>query len=166
MIPNVISEAEETALIGHIVDALSDVKYQGFGKAERSKVLRYGYDYTDKLKQIDPIPGWLTNSLYMVAVQIGKSKLMNSVTINEYQPGHGISRHVDSPKFVSPIVILSLGSSAIMKVWIPSQVGTPCEVYLPPRSLECLFGPWPHSIDGRSVTKTRYSIVFRERLLK
>lgn len=156
LIPEVITESKEQELVERIKKALDGISESGHGKAERSRVKRYGYDYTEKLKKIEPIPQWLD-----------LLSSFNSVTINEYKPGHGITSHIDASYFGRVIAILSFGGSAVM-IFRTDQVDD-CHA-IPPRSLTILTGDarykWTHEIPPDSVKETRYSIVFRERLLK
>lgn len=172
LIPEVISEATELGLVERIKKALDGLPESGHGKTERSRVKRYGYDYAPKLRMIEPIPEWvgkLPNRDYPGFIaKIGMT--INSVTINEYQQGHGITPHTDADYFGPVIAILSLGGMAVMEVFSPETRTWTLRERIPGRSLLILSGEirrtWKHGIDGGSVTETRYSIVFRERLLK
>lgn len=163
LIPEVISVETEKLLIGMILECLVDVAKDRYGIGQRSRVKRYGYDYTERTRMLKPIPDWL-----ILAAQPHRKVKANSITINEYLPGHGIALHVDSLKFGPVIEILTLGGSAVM-LWRPTHTSIPSEQTIPPRSLMILSGEvrskWEHGIKGESVTETRYSIVFRERLL-
>lgn len=121
----------------------------------RSRIIRFGYDYTEKKTFLKPLPDWF----WMPRLE----NTFDSVTINEYQPGHSIAPHIDSTKFDDPIAILSLLSPATMVLHPP--LGDTVDVLLPARSLAILSGEvryqWKHSI--RPVDKLRYSVVYRIR---
>jgi alkylated DNA repair dioxygenase AlkB len=73
--------------------------------------------------------------------------------INEYQPGQGISPHVDCVPCFGPVVAaISLGSGCVMDFTHP-QDGTKVPVHLAPGSLCVMTGParyaWRHSIAAR-----------------
>lgn len=163
LIPEVISETTERELVERIKEALDGIPESGYGKAERSRVKRYGYDYVPKLRMLEPIPEWVKfeQPFRWPGIQV------NSVTINEYQPGHGITPHIDASYFGPVIAILSLGGSTVM---LFRTAPFAYDRAIPPRSLTILTGDarykWTHEILPKSVIETRYSIVFRERLLK
>lgn len=166
LIPEAISLKWEDRLIVNIKAALAGVNRDRYGIGERSRVKRYGYDYTPKVKKVEDVPEWLGQFYGILKLVTVFQFNINSVTINEYKPGHGIASHVDADYFGPVIAILSLGGSAAMTVgttvWCKTEI-------IWPRSLTILSGNarnWIHSIDGKSVKETRYSIVFRERLLK
>ena len=90
--------------------------------------------------------------------------------VNEYEPGQGISPHIDcEPCFGNRIFSLSLGSSASMYFTHPSKEKV--EVALAPKSLIMMVGEaryaWKHSIPARKQdngTKRdrRVSLTFRK----
>ncbi len=151
-IPDFITKEEERALINNI-DAqpwLTDLK---------RRVQHYGYRYDYKARAVTneaylgEIPEWIAP----VASRLYDQKLFNKIPdqaiVNEYDPGQGISAHVDCvPCFGDVIASLSLGSSAIMQFTHP-QSGERQELYLQERSLIVLSGAaryeWTHSIPAR-----------------
>lgn len=74
----------------------------------------------------------------------------DQLTVNRYEPGHGIPSHCDTHScFEDPIIALSLGSSISMELRQPDS-GQNANVFLPRRSLlimscESRFG-WTHGI--------------------
>jgi hypothetical protein len=65
----------------------------------------------------EPLPDWLEEMCSAVAGTglFGLSEHSpNHVLINEYQPAEGIMHHTDGPVYVNRVVIISLGSSAVM----------------------------------------------------
>lgn len=164
---NVISEETERRLIDRITDAIAKVKINRDAQ-DRSRILRFGYDYQDKDVWLGEPPPWTYEA-------IGYSG--ESVTVNEYGPGHGIRPHVDSLKFDDEIRILNLGSQTTMQLISPSKAVT--DVFIPRRSMTMLIGEvrrtWKHGIESRAYDMnpdgirvdrgTRYSIVYRRRVV-
>lgn len=171
LIPEVISEGAERKLVERIKKALDGIPESGHGKAERSRVIRYGFNYAAKKPKWHDIPDWLAVAVAVLLIRFDFK--VNSITINEYKPGHGITPHIDASYFGPVIAIFSLGGSATMMLTPPDPGRTESPLppqFIPPRSLVILSGEarktWKHAIEGKSVVETRYSIVFRERLLK
>ncbi len=90
--------------------------------------------------------------------------------VNEYEPGQGIGRHVDSVTSFGPeIASLSLLSPTVM-TFGDRRTGNHVDIPLPPRSLVLLTGPsrysWTHMIAARKgdndvPRSRRVSITFR-----
>ncbi len=84
----------------------------------RRRVQHYGYRYDYKARAVDPsmYVGPLPAFAVAVAEQLRKLGLVedapDQLIVNEYQPGQGISAHVDcEPCFKNVIVTVSLGSA-------------------------------------------------------
>ncbi len=144
------------------------------------RVQHYGFKYDYRARRIDPdmkigpIPDW--------CIGIGKrlqengffKTMPDQVIVNEYEPGQGISPHIDcEPCFGDTIASLSLGSTATMDFTIEGE-RRKSSVFLPRRSLVILQGEsrykWKHSIpkrktdiwDGQKVKRQRrVSLTFR-----
>jgi alkylated DNA repair dioxygenase AlkB len=145
------------------------------------RVQHYGYKYDYKSRKIDEtmhigeLPQWL--------VYLGKklveadvfSEIPDQVIVNEYQPGQGISPHIDcEPCFGDTIASLSLNSTCYMD--FTEKDGTEKKsVWLEPRSLVVLKAEarylWKHAIakrrtdlhNGESVSRNRrISLTFRK----
>ncbi|XP_045695866.1 alkylated DNA repair protein alkB homolog 8 isoform X2 [Phyllostomus hastatus] len=76
----------------------------------------------------------------------------DQLTVNEYEPGHGIPAHIDTHSaFEDEIISLSLGSEIVMDFKHPDGVTVP--VMLPRRSLLVMTGEsrylWTHGITPR-----------------
>ena len=98
----------------------------------------------------------------------------NQLIVNEYQPGQGISPHVDrEDQFGETVISLSLGSQITMD-FIKKDTREKVSLLLDPRSLVVLSGEarheWMHGIPGRlsdevegeRITRTRrVSLTFR-----
>lgn len=167
-IPNAIDEQVEQRLIS-IIDTqpwLSDLK---------RRVQHYGwrYDYkartvTPELK-LGPLPDWLTSLTEQFHAYRLLPELPDQVIINEYQPGQGISPHIDCvPCFEETIASLSLGSPCIME-FIHAKTQQKIPIMLDPRSLIVLAGDarylWQHTIPGRKSDKWGDTLMYRSRRL-
>ena len=107
-------------------------------------------------------------------------EVADQVIVNEYQPGQGISSHIDcQPCFKDTIVSLSLGSGCIMDFTNKSDKTKKVPVWLAPRSLVVLSGEarheWLHGIaarrsdewDGQKYERRRrVSLTFRKVIIK
>ena len=146
----------------------------------KRRVQHYGYRYDYKARQarqedyLGPLPQLfqqlaerLTSEGYFQAVP-------DQVIINEYQPGQGISAHIDcQPCFGETIASVSLLSACVMR--FASQTSSQqMELQLQPASLLVLKGEvrhiWTHAIPSRKtdvfegqkyVRSRRISLTFR-----
>lgn len=89
------------------------------------------------------------------------------VLINRYEPGQGISAHIDSKEFKGTIVCFTLGSGCEMEFTRGEEIE---KHYVEPNSLYIMQGEcrneWKHAMkarkkDGDRVRDTRYSITMR-----
>jgi alkylated DNA repair dioxygenase AlkB len=123
----------------------------------KRRVQHYGYAYDYKARSVTPesylgpIPEWL--KVYGEKLHaLGHFKaLPDQVIVNEYQPGQGISAHIDCvPCFDCAIASLSLGSPCVMDF---SRDGEQSSLLLSPRSLLVLSEEgrykWKHAIAAR-----------------
>ena len=95
---------------------------------------------------------------------------MEQLIVNEYEPGQGIGRHVDSHDFGNTIVSLSLGSQCHMIFRDRAGDRGVLEIPLKARSLLIMKDEarlkWTHEIPSRKSDKgvprrTRVSLTFR-----
>lgn len=176
---DIINENEEKAII-------SQIDSKNWNNSLLRRVQHYGYLYEYRLgiktKQTDiivePIPDFCLDIFYKCKKYlpipiINIEKLQ--VIINEYQPGQGISAHIDDPsKFKNWIITVSLGSQCIMK-FSNKQNQTFIEKELLSRSAYLMLGDarykWTHEITKRKsdiingikkLRTRRISITFRE----
>lgn len=84
------------------------------------------------------LPGWL-NELCRAIADTGlfgsHKNVPNHVLINEYQPAEGIMHHTDGPIYADRVVIISLGSSAVMtfrRRVATAEIGAQTEEDIPP----------------------------------
>lgn len=125
----------------------------------KRRVQHYGYKYDYRARAIDesmnlgPIPDWLHAIREQQVTRGIFSKLPDQVIINEYQPGQGITAHVDcEPCFGDIVVSLSLGSACVME-FTHKRTRERSNLLLAPRSAVVLQGKarheWMHGIAGR-----------------
>lgn len=175
--PEFITEEQESNLIETIESQewLNDLK---------RRVQHYGfkYDYTarniDNSMKIGDIPSWLEEYSNLLFQKKLLPKIADQVIINEYQPGQGISSHIDCiPCFEESIACISLGSKVCME-FIHSKTNEIHNIILNPRSVFILTGDaryiWKHGIrsrktdmiDGVKISRNRrMSITFRNVIL-
>jgi len=165
-VPNFISTDEERGLL-HNIDAqnwLADLK---------RRVQHYGYKYDYKVRAVtnDAYLGGLPDWLNPVAEKLCLGGYFNDkpdqAIVNEYEPGQGISAHIDCvPCFDDVIASLSLGSAAVMQFSNP-KTGQKEELYLAPRSMVILSGAaryeWTHAIPARKSDIVQGFKISRER---
>jgi len=165
-IPNYIDESSETALL-EIIDSqpwMNDLK---------RRVQHYGWRYDYKARNVtnDLRIGTLPDWLQCYAVRLQQERLFDEtpdqVIINEYQPGQGISAHIDCvPCFAETIASLSLGSPCVMD-FTHSKTTEKSSLLLEPRSLLVLNGDaryiCQHAIAGRKTDKWNGQSIQRNR---
>jgi alkylated DNA repair dioxygenase AlkB len=150
--PNYITAEEENNLIQKIDAAAWD-------NSLKRRVQHYGYryDYQAKFANENSALGALPSWLHRLCDQLKSDGIFsaapNQIIVNEYQPGQGISAHIDCvPCFGETIASLSLGSSCIMALHQPTT-REKHEYFLSPRSLMTLAEDaryvWQHSIPAR-----------------
>lgn len=128
----------------------------------RRRVQHYGYRYDYGRRSVaadprtaaaPPLPEWAREQ----AARLVRERIMNheadQAIINEYQPGQGISPHVDCVPCFGPVVAaISLGSDCVMDFTHPEN-GAKVAVHLTSGSLCVMTGParytWRHSIAAR-----------------
>lgn len=177
-VPEYIDAATEAALIQTIDKQpwLSDLK---------RRVQHYGYKYDYKARSITqdlrlgPIPDWLDGLCDRLHADSIFSTRPDQVIINEYQPGQGITPHIDCiPCFGDTIASISIGSPCVME-FTHSGSNKKAIQLLEPRSLIVLEGDarykWQHSIpqrkadswNGQKFTRgRRISLTFRTVILE
>lgn len=142
-------------------DMLAAIDAETWSTQLRRRVQHYGHRYDYGRRGVDPasdsaappIPDWARD----MAVRLAREELMDrqaeQVIVNEYQPGQGISAHVDCVPCFGPVVAaLSLGSGCVMDFTDPES-GAKVPVTLAPGSLVVMSGParyaWRHAIAAR-----------------
>mgnify|MGYP001291000750 CR=1 FL=1 len=176
-IPAFITKEEEHALIEAIDQSpwLTDLK---------RRVQHYGYKYDYKARTvtddayIGELPDWIASIAKRLQEQGVFKTIPDQAIVNEYEPGQGISAHVDCvPCFGETIASLTLGSGATMQFQSAGSDRKE-ELYLQERSLivlsEAARYEWAHAILARKSDKVegfkierkrRVSITFRNMIL-
>lgn len=165
-ISNYITPNEHNQLI-HIIDS------QIWSKDLKRRVQHYGYKYDYKKRTVVPsmylgkLPDWI----FSIASRLYEDKLFDEMPdqmiINEYNPGQGISNHIDCvPCFSNTIASLSLGSSCIMELTHIKSLEK-ISIFLEPGSLIVLQDEsryeWQHGIPARKNDTVKDTKVARER---
>ncbi|HCM83634.1 MAG TPA: alpha-ketoglutarate-dependent dioxygenase AlkB [Rhodospirillaceae bacterium] len=151
-IPDYISAEQHDALITQI-DA------QLWNNELKRRVQHYGYRYDYKARMVHdtsylgPLPDWLASFARRLYADGIFPNFPDQVIVNEYEPGQGISAHIDcTPCFGDTIASLSLGSSCVMQLTHPASSQRE-DISLYPRSLIILSGnaryQWTHAIPAR-----------------
>ena len=113
-IEDYISEGDHDALLAQIDKNpwMNDLK---------RRVQHYGFMYDYKARRVNhrmrvgPLPPWLQKPAEELHTEGHMSRVADQVIVNEYEPGQGISSHIDcEPCFERTIVSLSLGSDCVM----------------------------------------------------
>ncbi len=171
LIPDYISQEEHDRLLAAIDRQpwLTDLK---------RRVQHYGYRYDYKSRSVDSsaflgaLPDWITT----LAGRFQREGLLtpDQLIVNEYEPGQGISAHIDSTvAFGDTVLSLTLGSACVM-LFSNVKLGQEVPVLIEPRSLVVMQGDaryvWKHSIpprkkdtyEGRVIERSRrVSLTFR-----
>jgi alkylated DNA repair dioxygenase AlkB len=159
-----LSEQEEI----NITDFLHTIEWD-ITLQRRTQHYGYKYDYHIKNKLVDTVP--IPDELQYVVERLHDKYQVrfNQLIVNEYEPGQGISPHIDNMVlFDDTVISISLGSSCIMKFTKGDETH---DVLLERRSLVCLQGDarkkWKHSIPARKRDNdiermVRISLTFRK----
>ena len=116
----------------------------------------YKFDYsTNTVHLDDPLDEGIPQSVQTLVKELaGEINITpNQLTVNIYQPGQGIPKHVDTHSvFIREILSISLGSDVVMDFKNP-ETGTTLPVMIPHRSLTVMSGEsrylWHHGIAPR-----------------
>ena len=164
--PDVLSEPEESALLGH-VRAIGFSPVEMRGQIARRRTAHFGWVYGYESWQITPGPP-LPDFLLLLRERVARLSAVEpdalaEVLVTEYPAGAGIGWHRDAPQF-GVVVGVSLLTACRMR--FQRGRGTARETgvaALQPRSAYVLTGEarqhWQHSIPP--VRAGRYSITFR-----
>lgn len=161
---------------------LSDIDTAPWSTQLKRRVQHYGrrYDYgrrsvpADEQVAAPALPAWATHLGARLVTDGLLDRAAEQVIVNEYQPGQGISAHVDCvPCFGPVIAAISLGSGCQMDFTNPED-GTKLAVPLAAGSLLIMAGSarytWRHGIaarksdpgaHGRVPRARRVSVTFR-----
>lgn len=139
----------------------------------KRRVQHYGYRYDYKARNVTrdlylgALPDWLQPLAQKLASDGLFQAVPDQVIINEYQPGQGISPHIDCiPCFGKTIASLSLCSPCVMDFCKSTEKHS---LMLERRSLLVLSDSaryeWQHGIAGRKTDKHDGQIISRTRRL-
>lgn len=173
---NVITPEQQERLIA-IIDQ------QSWLTSLRRRVQHYGYRYDYKSRSVDasqflgPLPEWSLPFLKQLQADRIIEHTLDQLIINEYEPGQGISPHIDCrPCFGEVILSLTLGSTCVMEF---TRAEEKVALLLEPRSLVIMQGEarhmWKHGIPARKTDQyegkawergRRLSLTFRNVVLQ
>lgn len=125
----------------------------------KRRVQHYGYRYDYKARQarredyLGPLPEVFQQLAQRLTDERHFQSLPDQVIVNEYEPGQGISAHIDcEPCFGATIASLSLLSACVMR-FSSQAYSRQMDLYLQPASLLILNGDarhvWTHAIPAR-----------------
>lgn len=180
-----IKNAFESRVANEIIKFLNEQEWKAISASETGrKVQQYGFEYDystrkdSEYKKIQDIP-----EILLLLQKIGLDKVkelipetlenckLNQCIVNKYDPGQGISAHIDKITFGPAIVCFTLGSATTMtfsKTINGKKVVV--EKYVEPNSLYIMSGDaryeWKHEIRPRFTDEgirrgTRISVTFR-----
>jgi hypothetical protein len=160
---SLVLDAIDTTLENKIINKIEKGTWESVYNAREVQQFGHTYNYqTRKLGKYVDIPNWLI----LLADVLDLPKPEN-IIINKYEPGEGISTHIDNNCFGPIVASLSLKSPITMTLKLNALVKDIC---LEPRSLLKLEGEsrnrWSHGITARKSDNNiprqkRYSITFR-----
>ncbi|RKP36096.1 hypothetical protein BJ085DRAFT_19381 [Dimargaris cristalligena] len=171
MYPEFIGPDEQTALMA----TLDGLPWSGLGVGPNPELKRrtqqrgctFSFRYRKAITSTEPLPGWARDLVARLAPLTTMKDALNSIIINEYQPGQGIMPHVDSlTAFGDTVFALSLLSPCVMTF---DRVGSTDSypIVLEPRSLLVLTGParfgFRHGISKDLVETLGDRTIHRER---
>lgn len=155
ILPGYVSTAEETALLDAVDSGLWLTDLQ-------RRVQHYGWRYDYRSRSIDPsqalgaLPGWAQAVAERLYRDGCAPDVPDQMIVNEYQPGQGISPHVDCvPCFGDTIISLTLGSTCVMTFdpLPPVRAIEQVQFFLRPGDLLVMSGEaryrWKHGIPPR-----------------
>jgi alkylated DNA repair dioxygenase AlkB len=178
-LPNFVSKSEER----EIVAAIDGSGTSGWSSELRRRVQHFGYRYDYKSRgisdndRIGDLPPWARECSDRLVDEKYLAHPPDQVIVNEYQPGQGISLHIDRDTCFGPVVAsLSLCSDIVMN--FESEAGKKGSALLKARSMLVLSGDarfsWKHGIASRKRDRIgsfafdrerRISLTFRTVLL-
>ena len=178
-VENYINEVQHNWLLTRINEQqwLDDLK---------RRVQHYGFKYDYKARRVNlnmrigELPEWLEKLNQKLHKDGHMPEKADQVIVNEYEPGQGISSHIDcEPCFKNTIVSLSLGSGCVMNFTNKFDKTKKIPVWLAPGSLVVLRDEsryeWLHGIAARKwdewngqkyVRERRVSLTFRKVIIK
>lgn len=172
--PEFVTATMESMLLAEVDSRpwLSDLK---------RRVQHYGYKYDYKARAISrsmfvgPLPEFATELARSLIAATMLSEMPDQLIVNEYEPGQGITPHVDcEPCFKERIITVSLGSQCEMEFIPKDEMLAARTIMLEPRSALLISGEaryeWRHTIRARLTDRgraraRRVSLTFRNVIL-
>ena len=141
----------------------------------KRRVQHYGYRYNYSQRTVDPsmflgpLPDWAAQLAERLNREGFIASIPDQLIVNEYEPGHGISGHIDCvPCFGETVLSISLSSICVM-VFTHRESKTQVPILLQPGSLTRMTGDaryrWQHSIPARKTDTYRGQKFVRQRRL-
>ena len=155
------------------VKLLAAVDGMGWRADLKRRVQHYGYRYDYKARKVDPsmylgpLPAWAGPLATRLAAAGYMDQAPDQLIVNEYEPGQGISAHVDCVPCFGPVIgSVTLGSACTME--FSALEGAAAEsLRLERGSLVILAGEaryrWRHAIPGRKTDRVAGQAVARGR---
>jgi alkylated DNA repair dioxygenase AlkB len=161
-----VAPADEPALLA-AVDA------EPWLSALRRRLQHYGYPYDYRARKVDrsmylgPLPEWARPLAARLVADGHMPRPPDQLIVNEYEPGQGITPHVDCVPCFGPVVCsLTLGSQCLLELSAVENGGAE-SLLLERGSLLVLAGEaryrWRHAIPGRKTDKVGGEVVPRGR---
>jgi alkylated DNA repair dioxygenase AlkB len=163
---DILSEAEEAALLGHLGSLdLAPFRFHGWLGNRKTRSFGWRYDFDDaSFTRTEPIPTWLDPLREKVAAfaRLQAADFVH-VLLARYDPGAGIGWHRDRDVF-DQVVGVALGTFATLRFRRRTRTGFQrASLEVAPRSAYLLSGEarweWEHRIAPRD--QLRFSITFR-----
>ena len=153
-LPDYLDAAQHDRLVA-VIDAqpwLADLQ---------RRVQHYGYRYDYKARKVEPamylgpLPDWAAELAERLQREGWFAVPPDQLIVNEYEPGQGISKHVDCvPCFGDTVVSLSLGSACVLEM---ARAGVKVPLLLEPRSAVVLQQDaryrWTHAVPARKTDR-------------
>ncbi|XP_017078692.1 alkylated DNA repair protein alkB homolog 8 [Drosophila eugracilis] len=160
VISDFVSEEEESTLLKAISD--DGRTSEATGTLKHRKVKHFGYEFlygTNNVDSSKPLEQSIPSACDILWPRLKDSasswdwNTPDQLTVNEYEPGHGIPPHVDTHSaFFDPILSLSLQSDVVMDF---RRGDEQVQVRLPRRSLLIMSGEarydWTHGIRPKHI---------------
>lgn len=159
--------------IEHQNQLLNAIDQQDWSILLKRRVQHHGYkyDYNKGLlassNYIGPLPAWADSLAKRLVCDGLTANVPDQVIVNEYEPGQGITSHVDCiPCFGNTIITLSLGSLCMMD-FTHSETKEKASILLSPGSVLVMHKAarylWEHGIAARKKDKYKGNEIIRTR---
>lgn len=188
--PNFLTSEEENQIMEYLNN--NSEWFSVIPNTKSRKVIHYGYEYpyqmaalsksnsNANLKKIQDIPEIFAKIIKKVydipnLITLLDKYDFDQLIINKYDPGQGISPHIDSTKFFDKIIVCITIGSGINIEFQKLNSNNKFEAYVEPKSLYVMSGDarykWTHSISKKNSDvhnnfivprKTRISLTFRK----